>query len=149
MFKKLLVLVLVAAGVATWIQRDPLTLADRAQADELPDIVEPERHEFLGEGIVVRYQSGAVPTYYLLYETKGNRFVRKELRFTETRGCAPAAGDLPCVYLPGPNPVPVPIGSHVRVQGLLDAQRIVVKSIDVVPDADRDFRLRRSGSGRR
>lgn len=140
MFKKLFVLILLMAGIMTWLQKDPLTQADLAQADELPQMAEPERYAFDGEGILVAYQSGDIPVYYLLYETKKHRFVRKELRFTTERGCEPAAGDLPCVYV-SKNPVPVPVGSHIRVTGTLDAQRIIVERAQVVSDADRTFSI--------
>ncbi|HYE23239.1 MAG TPA: hypothetical protein VEA92_02175 [Candidatus Paceibacterota bacterium] len=141
MWKKLLVFIFLVSGVVTWMQKDPFTQADKVRADELPDIVEPGRERFMGEGIVVRYQSNTTPIYYLLYETQGHRFVRKELRFTEERGCAPSAGDLPCVYPSGENTLPVPIGSHVRVSGVLDAQRILVESLEIVPDYDGDFAI--------
>lgn len=144
MWGKLLILVMLLAGIATWIQKDPLTQADRARADELPDAEEVRQDDqpFVGEGIIVRYQSADTPIYYLLYETQRHRFVRKELRFTDERGCVATSGDLPCVYPAGPSGIPVPIGSHVRVSGILDAQRIRVESLDVVPDSDRDFELR-------
>lgn len=140
MWVKLLLVVIVAAGIVVWVSRDPLTAADRASADEVTQLVATDRSAFTGEGILVTYQASSYPIYYLLYETTSHNFVRKELRFTSERGCTASAGDLPCV-LNETNPLPVPIGSHVRVSGHLDAQRIVVESIDTVPDSDGDFEL--------
>ena len=91
-----------------------------------------DTNHFLREGILMRYQATDIPTYYLLYEGNNGQFLRKELRFSSERGCNAQAGDLPCVSHSSSNEPPVSIGSYVRVEGLQDAQRVIVERIGVV-----------------
>ena len=144
MLGKLFVALLIVAGIIVWIgQRNSGEDAPAAVAEALDPTA------FRGEGIVIRYQSADLPVYYLLYETEGHTFMRKELRFTDERGCNAQAGDLPCVFPSGGNPLPVSIGTHVLVSGTADAQRISVDTLEVVSDAERDYELVKIGPGER
>ena len=139
MWVKLFVGLLVVAGITVWFTNRGTDLP-RTQLAAIPVANTPEA--FVGEGIIVRYQSTDIPTYFLLYENEHGAFIRKELRFTEERGCNPGAGDLPCVLLTSVNPVPVPIGSYVRVSGDVDAQRVVVHTIEQTADSAGRFAFR-------
>jgi len=136
MWVKLLIALLVVAGISVWLRdkAEPVSLEGAGPA-AVAEAVDAD--PFAGVGLLVRYQTTDIPVFYLLYETQSGRFLRKELRFTDERGCNPLAGDLPCVLSTSANPAPVPIGSVVRVTGEVDAQRILVDTIDVVSGSER------------
>jgi len=139
MWVKLFVGLLFVAGITVWFTSRDSELP-QTQLAAIPAAHTAEA--FVGEGIIVRYQSTDIPTYFLLYENERGAFIRKELRFTEERGCNPGAGDLPCVLSISMNPVPVSIGSYVRVVGDIDAQRVVVRSIEETEDSTGTFVFR-------
>lgn len=97
---------------------------------------------FSKEGVLMQYRSSDIPIYYLLYRNESGQFLRKELRFTDARGCSAQSGDLPCVLRYDPNYPPLQVGSRVRVTGALDAQRIKVDSITDNAADDRIYELR-------
>lgn len=135
---KVVVGILLLSGVYVWVfeERDVLTPIARANPEAVTGSVTTfgTDTEFVAEGVLLRYQSSDIPVYYLLYENQSHRFIRKELRFTDVRGCSAQAGDLPCVFQTDQNAPPVPLGSYVRVAGVLDAQRVEVDSLMLAQD---------------
>lgn len=141
---KALLLFLVIVGCGVWATSYAFTrLPEPKEQTESPLVASVSNatlpYDFAAEGVLVRYQTADIPTYYLLYESKNGRFLKKELRFVDERGCSAQAGDLPCVFRYDPNEPPVPIGSYVRVMGDQDAQRIIVNRLRVVDDTTGSF----------
>lgn len=124
------------AGVFSWFQSHIVQAA--ATVEETKHVRDDY---FFGEGVVMRYESGGTPFYYLLYETPEHEFRRIELRMTHTRGCAVNEGDLPCASRESVVPPPYTPGTYVRVAGPRTPDKVVVESIEKAEDPDRDFTL--------
>lgn len=139
---KVIVFALVLVGIFAWAVMTIWSAPKPPSGEQLVATVAETQDTdyFLKEGVLMVYRASDTPTYYLLYEGSNGQFLRKELRFTEARGCSAQSGDLPCVFRDDPNSPPVSIGSYVRVEGLHDAQRVVVDRIGVIDELPETYR---------
>lgn len=140
----ILAILLVIAGSYIWLSGH---LGPLPEVRPQPAAVaEASESRFVADGVLLQYYANDFPTFYLLYETEKHQFIRKELRFVSERGCNPKAGDLPCVYPLDADDPPVPLGSHIHVEGTLIAQRVLVSSVTYAGGED-DFEVVKAKSG--
>lgn len=120
---------IICAGVATWAFSDRKVLTGSAR--QAAAVLETETY-FEATGVLLRYDGSGTRTWYLLYADGEESYMRKELRFDHERGCAPQAGDMPCVTRDTGESSGYTPGSYVRIRGYKGGQRILVDSVRAV-----------------
>ncbi len=81
---------------------------------------------------VLDYSSGIPAVPFIRYMDESNRVATKQLTFLDARGCAPGAGDLPCVpgYSGSSGYPKISDGEAITVTGYFYENRFVLTSLE-------------------
>ncbi|MES2225209.1 MAG: hypothetical protein V4480_00170 [Patescibacteria group bacterium] len=78
--------------------------------------------------------SGLPAVPFIQYINTAHGVATKQLIFADSRGCAPSAGDIPCVSTPTMSAYPsLTTGQRIAVKGYVKEDRLLVYDIQVLP----------------
>jgi len=134
------VLLLVAAAAVVWLRAKvaPVPAAvslavPTVSVSEKPTTAQTSGYEEITGTAIMDDSAGLPAVPYIKFQPAGQGMLTKQLIFTDSRGCYPSAGDIPCVPSAAGYAYPaIKTGQQIRVTGWLRENRFLVENITII-----------------